>query len=32
MFSINYSPLLLCYAKSTPVFSTAATRCSNIHT
>ena len=26
------SPLLLCYAKSTPVFSTAATRCSNIHT
>ena len=26
------SPLWLCYAKSTPVFSTAATRCSNIHT
>ena len=31
-FRISISPLLLCYAKSTPVFSTAATRCSNIHT
>lgn len=32
VFANTISPLWLCYAKSTPVFSTAATRCSNIHT